>query len=390
MIRHESFPSLRHPYLWSMQLSLSLFVFFVRHLNSDIITLHDLIYWVSRFCAKVPPAASMVLERPVSLESLADEANSWDALLKQKEEAQSKTTYRRRRRSYSGGSSSSKFAPRSNSNDCFDETFRTVSVSKGPVAIGALTQRRRPKKDRRRNPYLIPSDHPGKIAWDVCTILLSLLSAYHTHLNIKDRKFSLHGLTEIWFFVDILLNFVTEHKSTLGRTYKAVWARYLTTWFVVDALSLLPWETLYVQPLFDAQKRRGFFAKSFFRTRAVVRVTRVLRGRHFRLFGQVAKHTKHAGVGANRLLRLIIRYVPKYLLFYRNMKGVLAVRVLRQVHWIRKLIKNIMARKTKRDDDTSSLTEQDDLQYQMDYDDDGEDDDLVEVYFDEDVYETDL
>ena len=53
-------------------------------------------------------------------------------------------------------------------------------------------------------------------------------------------------------------------------------------------------------------------------------------------------------------------------------------------------MENIMARKTKRDDDTSSLTEQDDLQYQMDYDDDGEDDNLVEVYFDEDVYETDL
>ena len=54
------------------------------------------------------------------------------------------------------------------------------------------------------------------------------------------------------------------------------------------------------------------------------------------------------------------------------------------------VVENIMARKTKRDDDTSSLTEQDDLQYQMDYDDDGEDDNLVEVYFDEDVYETDL
>merc|ERR1712157_508045 len=34
------------------------------------------------------------------------------------------------------------------------------------------------------------------------------------------------------------------------------------------------------------------------------------------------------------------KYAPKYLLFLKNMRGVLAVRALRQIHWIRKLFKN--------------------------------------------------
>jgi hypothetical protein len=315
------------------------------------------------------------------------ESCSWDSFLKYKEDIHAATTIRKRRRSFSGGTFENETPVDVTPLDLTPLNLKLLGP-KAPSPTNA--SRRRPKKERGRNPYLIPSDHPYKIAWDLCTILLSVLSLYHTHLNIKNRKFSIHGLTEIWFLIDIILNFLTEHKSTAGRTYKAVWARYLTTWFVVDALSWIPWETLYVQPLFDAQKRRGFFVKSFFRTRAVIKVTRVLRGHHFKLFGKVAKQTKHAGVGANRLLRLLIKYVPKYLLFYRNMKGVLVVRVLRQVHWVRKLVKNI----SKQDDATSSLTLEQEEQDMDDYDDEEEededdDDDNVQVFFD-DGCETDL
>ena len=336
--------------------------------------------------------------RPSSYECL-QESTSWNELIEYKKEGNNKNYHHhhpllRRRHSYTEGSSTIETATSDNATGGRLISVTTINTTSFTNSI--VISRRRPKKEKRhRNPYLIPSDHPYKIVWDICTILLSLLSAYHTHLNIQKKQFSLHGITEVWFFIDILLNFLTEHKSTYGRTYKAVWARYLTTWFVVDALSLMPWERLYVQPLFDEQKRRGFFVKSFFRTRAVVRVTRLLRGRHFKLFGQVAKQTKHAGVGASRLLHLIIRYVPKYLMFYRNMKGVLVVRVLRQVHWIRKLIKNVMTKKTKKatDDATSSLTEQDDSPYDSmeedEFDDLDDGDEQVEVYFDK-GYETDL
>jgi hypothetical protein len=264
-----------------------------------------------------------------------------------------------------------------------------------------LHKSRRPKwrrawriAHRQRSPWLIRADHPLKITWDVLTILLSLFYIYVTHTSIRDRSIrsSNFGLVcDAWFLVDILLNFVTEYRTDQGTVLnksQAVWARYLTTWFVVDALSLVPWESLYVKPIYEMQKRRHFVKKYFFRTRAVVRVTRVLRGRHLRLFGKVARHTRHAGVGANRLLRLLIKYVPKYFIFYRNMKGVLAVRLLRQVHWMRKILRNFCSKPmVKNDDATDSLTmeEWDDDEYYLDEDQHDFDDGVVHIQLDDDL-----
>ena len=195
--------------------------------------------------------------------------------------------------------------------------------------------------------WLIPAEHPYKVLWDVLTFMLSFANVYATHTFIRDRQFGnswFMTFCEAWFIVDILLNFITEYRSDSYalRDCRSVWARYLTTWFVVDVLSLFPGEALYLKPLIETQNRGGFFKKTFFRSKAVVRVTRILRGRHFKMFGQAAKHTKHAGVGASRLLHLLIKYIPKYIMFFRNMKGVLAVRMLRQVHWFRKVWRNFI------------------------------------------------
>lgn len=193
---------------------------------------------------------------------------------------------------------------------------------------------------------LIPADHPIKVLWDFLTVLLSFVHAYATHQSIRDRQFGKNTLIrfcEIWFMADILLNFFTERRVSGRRLTdcKAVWARYLTSWFVVDLLSLVPFEVLLVQPIIERQNRRGFFQKSFFRTKAVVRVSHiVLKNGYIQLFGRAARQTKPFGIGANRLLQLLIKYLPKYLLFLRNMKAIVAVRVLRQVHWLRKVYHN--------------------------------------------------
>jgi hypothetical protein len=195
-------------------------------------------------------------------------------------------------------------------------------------------------KNRHR---LIPAEHPLKLLWDMLTVVLSFVHAYATHQSIRDRQFGQSWLVrfcEVWFMVDIMLNFFTERhvSGRLLSDYKSVWARYLTSWFVVDVLSVVPFEVLYVQPIIEQQNRRGFFQKSFFRTKAVVRVSHlVLKNGYIPLFGKAARQTKSFGIGANRLLQLLIRYLPKYLLFLRNMKAILAVRVLRQVHWLRKV-----------------------------------------------------
>jgi hypothetical protein len=209
-------------------------------------------------------------------------------------------------------------------------------------SIDTSSSRRSSSKQRR---WLISADHPYKILWDILTFILSFANVYATHTSIRDRQFGnswFMTFSEAWFVLDILLNFFTEYRSGSYalRDCRSVWARYLTTWFVVDVLSLFPGETLYLQPIIDQHNRRGFFKKNFFRTKGFLRVTRILRGRHVRIFGQAANQTKHMGVGAARLLQLLIKYIPRYLLFFRNMKGLLVLRMLRQVHWFRKIWRN--------------------------------------------------
>ena len=202
----------------------------------------------------------------------------------------------------------------------------------------------RQKQPRRSWWIVIPADHPYKIAWDALTMLWALLGAYRTHTRIRDRVFDqspLILLTEIWFTLDVFLNFVTEHKTRKGELIvdgKAVWARYLTTWFLIDVLSLIPWERIYVRPVVEKIKRRNIFQKTFFRSKAVVRVSRILRGRHVKLFGQVSRRT---GTPLHKLVQLVIKYLPKYLVFLRNMKGALLVRGLRFVHWLHNMYKKI-------------------------------------------------
>ena len=236
----------------------------------------------------------------------------------------------------------------------------------------------------RRHASVIPADHPFKIIWDVLTVILSVAHSYLTHMAIRDRKFEpspFISFCQAWFLVDILLNFFTERKTNTGEIisdHRRIVARYLTSWFAVDILSLFPWEILYVKPLIEIQNRRGFFKKSFFRSKAVIRVVTHLRGQHFRWFGTAAKHSKHHGIRSPRLLRLIIKYLPKYIMFLRNMKGIVAMRFLRFVHWSRRSIKNIEGNVVKQkpsdastksmsttntrggDDDNSSLGESDD------------------------------
>jgi len=207
--------------------------------------------------------------------------------------------------------------------------------------------RRRPRAKPVESPWLIPVDHPLKVFWDLATVLVSIIVAYHSHTRVRDKSFGEYDsfisiLGDAWFLFDILLNFVSQIQTggVVYKDYKSVWARYLTTWFIVDVVSLIPWERHYVKPIVEIHKRRGIFRKIFFKGKAVVRVTtKILRKRHVQRFGKVARTTKHAGVGARRLLRLIIRYVPKYVFFYRRMKAIIVMRLLRQVHHLRKMVK---------------------------------------------------
>merc|ERR1712238_91943 len=94
--------------------------------------------------------------------------------------------------------------------------------------------------------------------------------------------------------------------------------------------------------------------------KATVKVTRILRGRHFKIFGRVVNNTKKVGVGGRRLLALIIKYLPKYILFYRNMKAVLILKVLRQIHFGRKVARSMTKTSHENDEDEGRISDGDD------------------------------
>jgi len=219
------------------------------------------------------------------------------------------------------------------------------------VFRNAEAKRRRAKalKLKHRRKFVgIPSNHIYKFYWDVVTVLLTFVSVFTTHEAIRDRTYDLTYFamfTQVWFGIDILLNFISVDRNsdgTVSRHITAKSAKYLTTWFPIDALSIYPWEQMLLQPIIEQQNRRKLVTKLFFRSKATVKVTRILRGRHFKFFGRVANSTKrNFGVGGKKLLALIIKYVPKYLLFYRNMKLVILLKVLRQIHFVKKIYVSI-------------------------------------------------
>ena len=189
-----------------------------------------------------------------------------------------------------------------------------------------------------------------KMAWDLCTVLVSGIHAYKTHTAIRDRTFeipytnTIQICLELWFICDILLNFITEHRlgTVTLRTVSAIAARYLTTWFVIDVLSLIPGEWLFVRPVIQRLHARGRIQKWMARTKAITRVTTKLVHRWTILRQVSSVYRRQMGIGGvARLVRTCIRYIPKYILFLRNMKAVVAVRILRQWHWMRKVYYNI-------------------------------------------------
>jgi hypothetical protein len=255
------------------------------------------------------------------------------------------------------------------------------------------------QKSSQVSSWLIPADHPLKLAWDVTTVCISLVSAYVTHTSIQERDYDRTGFLirfcEIWFLLDIFLNFVTQYRYTppgvgaagsaivvpttsTGPSNKTdtttttnsnnnlslstqqqqgcivlaspqkVWARYLTTWFLIDVISFIPWEKIWVKPIVEMQKRRNIVQKVGRRSKVVLKIGRMLRGRHIRWFKNATRWTKRVvGYDGGRLLVLIIKYIPKYFTFVKNMKAVLAIRLLRQIHWLRKVMGHLYNRDKK-------------------------------------------
>jgi hypothetical protein len=196
-------------------------------------------------------------------------------------------------------------------------------------------------------------DHPLKILWDICTILLSLTAGvYTTHAGVRDKCFP-HLLNnqcasktmlplffgcipgdwvvtflDLWCVADIVLNFLIEDKtkSRAGRSY-------LKTWFLVDVISMLSWEVIFVQPVFYQKKT------IIERTIDLCRVLPLLKKRWHHLV-RICLAVKAARCRPSSLC-CFIRFAPKYIVFTLRMKMVLVLRVMRHVRLQRRLFKNL-------------------------------------------------
>ena len=107
---------------------------------------------------------------------------------------------------------------------------------------------------------MIMPDSFYKQAWNHFIIYIILLtSAIYVPIVIcffklisKGQEFS-NLFIDFCFAVDIFLNFNTAYfeKGRIHDSRKEIWIRYLKTWFLLDLITMLPYQQLY---LFDSQQ----------------------------------------------------------------------------------------------------------------------------------------
>lgn len=194
-----------------------------------------------------------------------------------------------------------------------------------------------------------------KIAWDVCTILLSLTAGvYTTHAGMRDKCFPhllnnkcasktvlplffgcipgnfLVTFLDLWYVADIIFNFLLEEKKISEKNTES---SYLTTWFLVDVISMLSWEVIFVQPVFDQKKSVVHKAVGF------CKMIPILKKRWPQLI-KICLAVKTARVRISGICCLI-RFAPRYIVFTVKMKVVLLLRTMRHFRLQRRLFRNL-------------------------------------------------
>ena len=89
--------------------------------------------------------------------------------------------------------------------------------------------------------------------WDICSMVFLLYTAFVTPfevcLGIKTELnllFALNSVVNLFFLGDLVVNFVLPYQSATGfvRSHIKIAKRYLRSWFIIDVLSILPFDTM--------------------------------------------------------------------------------------------------------------------------------------------------
>lgn len=196
---------------------------------------------------------------------------------------------------------------------------------------------------------------PLKVLWDMCTIFLSLTAGmYTTHAGMRDKCFphllnnkcasktalpfffwcipgdALVTFLDLWCVADIVFNCLEDRSHRRGKRSRQ---SYLKTWFLVDVISMLSWEVIFVQPVFQQKK------KIVHKVIDLCKALPVLKKR-LPLLIKLLLAVKAAKCRLSSLCCLI-RFAPKYIAFTLKMKVILVMRFVRHVRLQRRLLKNI-------------------------------------------------
>eukprot|EP00930_Biecheleria_cincta_P043155 TRINITY_DN2966_c0_g3_i1.p1 TRINITY_DN2966_c0_g3~~TRINITY_DN2966_c0_g3_i1.p1 ORF type:complete len:1469 (-),score=229.68 TRINITY_DN2966_c0_g3_i1:41-4447(-) len=101
------------------------------------------------------------------------------------------------------------------------------------------------------NGVLLDPSHPSKITWDVVVSAMIIYSVLVVPFRLgfgvdaSEAESILDAVMDTFFAVDILLNFVTaytDEREVLVVDYRKVSRRYLLGFFIIDVLSVFPFE----------------------------------------------------------------------------------------------------------------------------------------------------
>ena len=129
------------------------------------------------------------------------------------------------------------------------------------AVVAEVIEKIRHRRTREYQSFVVTPGDRFRKKWDIITILMLLYSAWFTpiqiaffgdtmtFLNIEDwiGIFICDRVVEVVFFFDIFVNFRTAWTDSSGEIcfcpYEAA-RRYLRTWFVIDVISILPFDAL--------------------------------------------------------------------------------------------------------------------------------------------------
>merc|ERR1712232_131337 len=150
---------------------------------------------------------------------------------------------------------------------------------------------------------------------------------------------------QIWYFVDFLLNFIFTSNECNTESFKQMPQRKymefknILIWFMVDIISIVPWDVIFFQPILIDNHRKSIVRKvsDIVRAYHFFRTYPVITGRWRQLL-HLLQLARSRGL---RPLRLI-KFIPLYNLYFGSMKLVLVVRFFWLVRKYQQLYGSIM------------------------------------------------